>query len=140
MPNTMTPPSCPPVTTSDSSFGSTDRAVTPFFVVECSGWQPVSVYSARSATLASDGGAFLRLRFVSEANYNSMWSAGGADLNQDGDTTDGIQRDGSGSTAGPDYLLYPLLIEVHWADEGGDHVLRYTTVIASEPELDPDRS
>ena len=89
---------------------------------------------------ASDGGAFLRLRFVSEANYNSMWSAGGADLNQDGDTTDGIQRDGSGSTAGPDYLLYPLLIEVHWADEGGDHVLRYTTVIASEPELDPDRS
>ena len=38
---------------------------------------------------ASDGGAFLRLRFLSEASYNSMWSGSAADLNQDGDTTDG---------------------------------------------------
>jgi hypothetical protein len=89
---------------------------------------------------ASDGGGFLRLRFLSEAEYNLMWPGLAADLNQDGDVIDGIQRDGSGSNAGPDYLLYPLLIEVHWADEAGDHVLRHTTVISAEADLDPDRS
>lgn len=88
----------------------------------------------------SGNGAVLRLRLLSEANYNALWAATPADLNFNGTTSDGIQRDGSGSTLGAEYRIYPLLVEVHWRDEDGDRLHRLCTTISTEPAIDPSRS
>lgn len=88
---------------------------------------------------SSVGGAVLRVRFLSEASYNQLWGTS-VDLDFNGATNDGIARDGSGSTAGPAYRMYPLVVEVHYRDEQGDQVLRLVTTIGDTPVLDPQRT
>lgn len=87
---------------------------------------------ARPAT-----GHVLRLRLLSEAAYQAVW--GVADLDLDGDLTSGIERDGSGSTEGAGYRLYPIVVEVHWRDETGSQVHRLAAVVSDSPDLDGSR-
>lgn len=83
-------------------------------------------------------GAMLRLRVLSEAAYNAIWG-GAADLDVDGDTTSGIERDGSGSTEGANYHQYPIVVEVHWVDELGPQTHRLAAVVTDHPDLDVSR-
>lgn len=94
----------------------------------------------RAGVLAAplDGGAFLRLRFLSEANYNALWGTT-VDLDLDGTTNDGIQHDGSGSADGAAYRMFPIVVEVHYRDQTGSHVYRLPAVISDLPDLDPQR-
>lgn len=87
----------------------------------------------------SDGGAVLRVRFLSEADYNAAWGLS-ADLDFDGATNGALQHTGGGATGGPAYGLYPIVVEVHFRDEQGDQLYRVVTTIGSTNELDPSRS
>jgi type II secretory pathway pseudopilin PulG len=87
----------------------------------------------------SDGGAMLRLIFLSEDRYNTVWGTT-LDLDFNGSVVDGIEHDGSGAVEGPDYKMYPVLVEIHWRDESGDQIFRQLTVITDDPDLDPQRS
>jgi type II secretory pathway pseudopilin PulG len=87
----------------------------------------------------ADGGQYLRLRFLSEAAYNALWNLT-VDLDQNGSSVDGIARDGTGSTRGPNYRLYAVRVEVHWQDASGPHVHRAITTLIDDPIVDPSRS
>lgn len=98
--------------------------------------------TARVMRRHSDGGAFIRVKLLSEAAYNALWAnpAGASDLNFNGTTDDALEREGPGITSGPDYRILPVSIEIRWQDESGDRVHRLVTTIATESELDPNRS
>lgn len=87
----------------------------------------------------SDGGAVIRVRFVSEADYNAAWGLS-ADLDFDGATDGTLQHTSATATGGPNYRLYPIVVEVHFRDEQGDQVIRLVTTIGSTSELDPSRT
>ncbi len=94
---------------------------------------------SRAILPPSNGGAMVRLIFLSEDRYNTIWGTT-TDLDFNGSLTDGIEHDGSGAIEGPEYKMYPIVVEIHWRDESGDQVFRQTTVITDDPDLDPSRS
>lgn len=75
-------------------------------------------YDQRLTALPLDGFPPLRVRFLNEQEYKTLWGfTSNAEVDLD---FDGALGTGEAVTTGsPSYRMFPVLIEVHWS-EGGD--------------------
>jgi hypothetical protein len=79
----------------------------------------------------------LTLRLLGEGEHNDLWRCA-VDLDLDGSTRGLLPAPGVDVPA-PAYAFYPVLVEVAWRDDAGDHVHSLPAVISNEPQLDPAR-
>jgi len=84
--------------------------------------------------LPSDTPRVLRVRFLSEAEYQAVWGlANPEDLNFDGTI------DAAATSPGADYRMYPVLVELRWSDQGTEKSYQLKAVLVNQPVLDPRR-
>ena len=86
------------------------------------------VMGASSTGAAAANGDPLRLRFLSEAEFHSLWGTT-LDLDYPLDAT-------VSATVKADQKLYPVLVEVHYRDGTGDRVYQLGALIQEEAPLD----
>ena len=83
------------------------------------------------AGASGNNGDAIRLRFLSEAEFQALWNAGGISI--DGDAGAATTTDPEAMT---EQVIYPIVIEIHWSDAGGDRVYQLAAVLYAQAQLD----
>jgi hypothetical protein len=74
----------------------------------------------------------LRVHFLTEGEYSDLWGLlDPVDLNFDGSI------EPLGGEPAESYRLFPVVVEVHWRDPGGDNVYQLKAVVSNTMQLDP---